>query len=279
MQRKFKFLYSLLLLCSFIPKVYAFTYDMSIDIEKTSVSVGTETEIDISLSNVLETSKGIEFCSLDILFDDTIELISRIEVADNWNISTGKKYTFKAVSGVDDKDMRFTIPVKINDSGFVRLVDIVCYDDNTEVFLNDKHVSFVVAEDDKTQEENEDYLYNYDLLDVKFNEGTIDFNKDITKYDMKVTDFEDLEIFPEVGEDVKAYNISKLSDENGNRVIISMNSDSDSGDLLKKYTINVSETINEDIKKDNTYIPIFILVLLVLILINLIRIIRNRKRK
>ena len=72
--KKINYLFLLLLLVVFAPKVYAFTYDLDMVVDNTIVSEGTVKNIKVKLKNVQGVSDGFGACSLAIKFDDGIVL-------------------------------------------------------------------------------------------------------------------------------------------------------------------------------------------------------------
>lgn len=275
-------LYVVLLFTLFLPKVYAFTYDINTEVSDTSVKLGTEIEIKVSLSNIQGTDDGISFCSLNMLFEENVLLNSKIETIGSWSMTTGKVYLFNTSESIINDSEMFIIPVKVDGEGTVKLVDIVCSDGKSDAILNDKSLSFTIDNDDidevnDSEQDSDDLVVssNCDLSDIKLSEGTIDFDSSITEYSLKVTSFDNLVIEPELADNDSSFVIEK----NDNNVVITVTA---KDGTRKQYTILVSEVSSSELKKDNIgnnmYIPIFIVIICVLILINLIRIIKNRKK-
>ena len=294
--KKIKFIYVLLLFTVFIPKVYAFTYDVSTSIDSTSVKSGTVKEIKVSLSNVQGTSDGIASCSLNVTFDSSILLNSKIRTLSGWTMTTGKFYLFDTGSAVTDSSEMFVIPVKVNGAGSVKLVDIVCSDGVTEVIGTNKEVRFTIS--DNTSENNNNQnnnnkdsnddgdvevgdSSNCDLANIELSEGTIEFDPNVTEYSVKVDNIDDLEINPIIANNRASMFVDRNINEDGsNSFVITVNAPDGSS---KVYTIYVESakgtTDNSDDKSGFNFTPIFIGIICVLVLINVIRIIISSRKK
>lgn len=294
--KKIKFIYVLLLFTVFIPKVYAFTYDVSTSIDSTSVKSGTVKEIKVSLSNVQGTSDGIASCSLNVTFDSNILLNSKIRTLSGWTMTTGKFYLFDTGSAVTDSSEMFVIPVKVNGAGSVKLVDIVCSDGVTEVIGTNKEVRFTIS--DNTSENNNNQnnnnkdsnddgdvevgdSSNCDLANIELSEGTIEFDPNVTEYSVKVDNIDDLEINPIIANNRASMFVDRNINEDGsNSFVITVNAPDGSS---KVYTIYVESatgtTDNSDDKSGFNFTSIFIGIICVLVLINVIRIIISSRKK
>lgn len=281
---KKKWMFGWMLLVLFVPKVSALTFEVKTGVDDTSVESGTVSEIRVSLENIQETDDGIASCSLDIQFDSNILLDSKVRSLGSWTMTTGNFYLFDSGEFFKDRSDLFIIPVKINGEGSVKLIDIMCSDGNTETEINDKVINFTIND---TEEENNDEDINVDeevikdsncdLSEINLSEGTIEFNSDITEYELKVTNFDDLKVDPVLSSDKASYSIEKNESK---QIIITVVAE----DTTKKtYTLYVEEVLTGELNKasnnNRKYVPIFIGIICILILINIIRIIVNMKKK
>lgn len=274
--RRLYYLFCLLVFSIFVPKVYAFTYNIETIVSSLDVEIGTETEIKVRLENIQGTDNGIKSCSLNLGFDNNVLLSSRVKTFDNWEFITGKNYTFKAVERVLDNTDLFVIPVKINGDASVSLTNINCSDGNDISELDDISIDFTTFSSGNTLEEN-----NCDLLNIKLSEGNINFNSKITEYYITVSSFDDLVVEPILVNDKATYSIEKTEDK---EIIIRVVA---SSGISKEYKILVNEVDDLEVNdkeeeltnnSNNDYTFIFVGIIFILILINVLRIVKNRKR-
>lgn len=290
--KKINYLCGLLLFVLYIPRVYAFTYEVQTSVSNLEMSSGTETEIRVSLKNIKGTSDGIASCSLNIEFDNSILLNSKVRTLGGWTLTTGKVYLFDTGNFALNDTEVFIIPVKVNGSGAVKLTNIECSDGNTIEKVQNKIVSFVVVENNSNNSNTDNNIggnnVNVDndnkedgqlvkssdcnLSNIILSEGTIEFDSDVTEYEIMVTDYDSLIIEPVLANNKSTFVMEKTDDY---KVIIKVNAEDGT---YKEYTVFVvenSENKKELEKKDNNYVPIFIGIICVLVLINIIRIIKN----
>lgn len=121
-----------------------------------------------------------------------------------------------------------------------------------------------------------------DLSNIILSDGEIQFDPNVTEYNITVSDFDKLKITPIKKSDKVQYILDKnIVQNNGiNTVFITVISENGSS---KIYTIYVTEKDTDNINidnndKDNTYVPIFIVIIFILVIINIIRIIKNKKK-
>lgn len=307
--KKIKYLYFILLFTLFIPKVYAFTYELQTSVDNTLVSAGTVKEIKVSLNNIQGTDDGIMSCSLNIQFDSNILLDSQVRTLESWTMTTGKMYLFDTGNAVMNNSSMFIIPVKVNGVGAVKLVDIVCSDGNTNASVNDKTINFTILTNNEennnqgsgtnnnnnngsnnNQENSTDDAdnsgdvvidgSNCDLTNITLSEGTIQFDSSVTEYSIKVSSIDNLEVTPVLADSSASYTVERNISEDGSSFVITVNSmDGNS----KVYTLYVTEDASandtqNDNKKGNNYTPIFIGIICVLVLVNILRIIKSKKK-
>lgn len=140
----YKYLFSLLVLTLFIPRVYAFTYEIDASGYNTSVSVGQKQEITVSIKNIQGDTSGVGACSMNISFDSNISLDSRIRTLNTWSMTTGNFYMFDNGNMILEDSSIFVIPVKVNGEGSVKLTNIKCSDGVTNVNTSDKNIAFTI---------------------------------------------------------------------------------------------------------------------------------------
>ena len=280
MKKKINYFYVLLLFILFIPKVYAFTYEVETSVSNLKFTLGTETEIRVSLKNITGTNVGISMCSLNIEFDDNILLSSMVRTLGSWTLTTGKTYLFNTSNFALNDTELFVIPVKVNGAGSVKLTNIECFDGNTREKISNKVVNFVTVENnssnniegdiDSSEQSVKDT--DCDLSDILLNEGVIDFDPDVTEYDVVVSDYDSLIIEPVLANSDSTFELEKTDDY---KVIIRVIGNNEN---FKDYTLFVTENINDGLVEDNSkfnYVPIFIGLICVLVSINIIRVVRN----
>lgn len=290
----------ILLFALFIPKVYAFTYDIGTNVENTSNDDKTLYEIKVSLKDVVGSDYGIGSCNLNILFHGDVKLESSVRSLESWTLTTGKFYLLDTGNPVKKSSDMLIIPVKVTGVGNVELSDIECFDDMTSVVIDNKIINLKYEEevidkpngnsnssnnnhsgnnsnnDNSNDGENDIKNSNADLSDIILSDGNIVFDSSITEYYIDVTDFDSLTIEPvSVSSDV-VINI----DKGDGKVVINVEAEDGTE---KIYTIFVNENLNHDTltedDSNNKYIPIFIGIIVILVLINIFRIINNKKNK
>ncbi|MBQ2872827.1 MAG: hypothetical protein IJE89_02385 [Bacilli bacterium] len=306
MKNKFKFLLVLLVSIVFTPKVYAsFTYDIEMDVDSTSVKKGSVTEIKVSLDNIQGDNDGIVTCSMNIFFDSNILLDSKIRTLNSWTMTTGNFYMFDTGDFVFDRTEMFIIPVKVNGNGSVKLFDIVCSDAVVEEITSDKSIEFTILandkennnqgnntsqnDDNKTEDNNMDGGNKLDTKDSNANlsniilsEGTIEFDSNVTEYEIEVTDFDKLEVTPIIESDTAHSIIDRNISEEDKSIVITVAAEN--GDS-KTYRITVKEKTlandynsNDKEKNNKSYVPIFIGIICILVIINIVRVVKSKQK-
>ena len=286
--KKFRYIFVISLFILFIPRVYAFSYDIN-TIPDISVEKGTALEVNVSIDNIKDTTDGVSVCSMNILFDKNIVLESSIRTLGNWSMTTGSMYLFDTGSPILTNSNIFTIPVVVNGEGSIQLNNILCSDGIEEVEVSNKKINFYILDEvnndnqnnsNNTTGDNGDELEtsNCNLSDIELSEGTIEFDPNVTEYEVEVADFDQFRVTPKLEDSTSSYVIDRNITDDGGNVVITVNGDN--GDF-KTYVIyvSVSDTITEDPPKENNYIPIFIGIIVLLVLINVIRIVKNVKKK
>lgn len=295
--KKVKYILILCLFTCFVPKVYALSYDIKMNSE-TLVKVGTKKDIDVSILDVKDTSDGISACTMSILFDKNIELESSPRTLGSWSMTTGSVYLFDTGSPVTDKSDMVKIPVVVKGIGSVQLKDIVCSDGVEEVEIEDKIITFSIEKEEvnpgndnskpnenpsdkpnnNKQENNnqeEEIISNCNLSSIELSEGTIEFDPNITEYEVEISNFDNFKVYPTLeDENAATYIIDKNVTSDGGNVVITVSDAEGENKIYTIHTIVEKSNIEEPVKKNN-YIPIFIAIIVVLLLINVIRIVKN----
>lgn len=288
----------------FIPRVYAFSYDININGDTSSVKVGTKKELKVSINNIQDTTDGVVTCSMNILFDKNIALDSSIKTLNSWSMMTGDMYLFDTGSPVFDSSEMFTIPVKVNGDGTIKLNNIVCSDGVEEIEISNKQFSLTVKNENVQESDDEDKKDNNDnrqdndteqeennndedtnimdsncnLKELTISEGVIEFDPNVTEYEVKITNFDEFEVNPVLESISASYLIDKNLDGNKGNIVITVKAKDGSFKIYTIYT-TISKDSTSDTKKGNNYVPIFIGIICVLVLINIFRIVGNMKRK
>jgi hypothetical protein len=284
----------LLLFVLFVPKVYAFTYEMDMNVDKTSVSKDSVKEITVSLKNIKDTSDGIMACSLDLKLSDGMVIEPDVRTLNNWSMTKQNIYLFDTGTPILNESKMFIIPVKVSKDGMVELTNIKCSDGVSNSYIENQSVKFTILKEstnvnnkvDNNNNENgknetgsnDPGETNCNLSNIELSEGVIEFDSEITEYSVKVKDFDTFEVNPILESANAEFIIDKnLGTNNKHSVVITVNSQS--GDT-KVYTIYVEEIVEEQFvpKKNNNYVPIFIVIICLLVLINVLRIVKNKNK-
>lgn len=289
--KKFRFISVLLLFTVFIPKVYAFTYDLETTAGVSMVAKGTVKQIKVSLKEVQGVVDGFGACTVKISFDEGLSLNGNVKASNGWTVLPGNIYSFDTSESFVSNAEMFVIPVKINNAGSVKLTNIECSDGETKEAISDKIISFTVSEKNSENSsenvsENDDIVVEEDALstnisEIILSEGDIDFDPDVTEYTVTVSDFEKLDVSVVLESSSSSYDIKKNIDGEDKNIIIKVVSIDESS---KVYTIKVLEegALNKDSDissgNNNDYVPIFIGIICILVLVNIFRIVRNRKK-
>ena len=114
---------------------------------------------------------------------------------------------------------------------------------------------------------------NCNLSNIILSDGIIEFDSNVTEYEIDIDNINDLDIDVELESDKASYEIIR----NDNSIVIEVRAEDGS---KKTYTIYVNNSKEEiDNKNSQIYVPIFIGIICILVLINIIRIVRNMKNK
>lgn len=287
--KKIKFIFVIGLFGLFIPRAYALSYDVntSTDVE---VKKGTSIGVNVSIGNIKDTTDGISACTMNISFDKNIALESSPRTLGNWTMTTGSKYLFDTGSPVIDKSDIVIIPVKVNGDGYVKLSDIVCSDGVDEVKVEDRTINFYIEEekennkpsdnkdnDDKTEDDED--VSNCNLSSIELSEGTIEFDPNVTEYEVNIRNFDDFRVTPKLEDSTSSYVVDKLVTDDGGTVVITVNGADGNFKTYTIYTIVEDTDVTSDEPSKFNYVPIFIGIIVLLVLVNVIRIIKNNKKK
>lgn len=301
---RYLLLYGLLTLC--IPKVYALNFDISAASDVV-VKSGEKVEIAVGIDNVTGTTDGISVCSMNILFDENIELESTIRTLNSWTMTKGSIYLFDTGSPVLNKSDIFIIPVIVRGEGSIKLSNILCADIEEEVSISDKEIIFsikkeenktevnegnnnkpsgstgnnnVTGTDENNQDDSDDIKSNCNLSNIELSEGSIDFEPNVTEYEVKIKDFKNFKVTPKLEDpESSSYVIDKNFTDDGGNVVITVNGTNGDVKIYTIYTELEDVNIKEKQPKKNNYVPIFVVIIAVLIIINLIRIIIKVSKK
>lgn len=293
---KIKYLCALLLFSAFIPRVYAFTYNIGTSVDTTSVTKGTAKSIKVILKDVQGVVGSLGACSMNVEFTGGVSLNGDVKSSNGWSLMSGDFYTLDTSNSFVSNSEMFVIPVKINDAGSVRLTNIKCSDGETNVTTSDKEVRFTILTNNNTNNNNSvnenknnkpskdddvgDVIIDTDncnLVDIELSEGEIDFDPDVTEYNIVVSDFDVLEVQPVLGGSAASYTVDKNIIGEEKTVVIVVTAENGES---KTYTIYVNEVGNtsngNDKKHDYTFV--FVGIICILILINIYRIVKNKKK-
>lgn len=304
--KKNKYLCLLLLFSIFIPKVYAFTYNVETSVDGTSVKKGTTKSVKVILQDVQGVVGNLGACSMNIELTGGVTLNGDIRSSNGWNLMKGDFYAFDTSNSFASDSEMFEIPVKINDAGSIMLTNIKCSDGETNVTIGNKEVKFTISTNNVNNDNNNsnknDYKNDgikdnagdtepgdstidtdsYNMVNIELSEGEIDFDPNITEYGIVVSSFDKLEVQPVFEGSGASYSIDKNINGEEKTVVITVTSQN--GDS-KIYTIYVTEEgaesniSNEPKEKGkHNYTFVFIGIICILVLINVYRIVKNRKK-
>lgn len=291
---KIRLFFSLLLFTLFVPSVNALKYDISTSLVNASSSDKNLYDIKISLKSISDTDYGVAACSMDISFSEGIKLNGTIRTLGSWSMTVGDAYLFDSANPSLSNTEFIIIPVKVNSNGSITLSNISCSDGDNDVFIENKVIDLKYTSVGNTQgnnnnnnsnnnngsntntdndNNNQDVVLdsNCDLSNIILSQGIIEFDSNITEYEINIDDINKLDIDVELASDMASYEIIKKD----NNIVIEVTAEDGS---QKIYTIYVSSNEEEkDDKNNQIYVPIFIGIICVLVLINIFRIVRNMK--
>jgi len=294
---KFKIFFGILLFSLFIPSVNALKYDIGTSLVNTSSSDKNLYDIKISLKGINDTDYGVAACSMNISLSEEIKLNGTIRTLGNWSMTVGDVYLFDTVNPVLNNTEFLIIPVKVNSNGTVTLSNVSCSDGDSDVFIENKVIDLKYTsvnnaqgdnnnnqnnnqngnngsntnKDDEDKDDNVVLDSNCDLSNIILSQGTIDFDSNVTEYEVDIDDINKLDIDVELASDKASYEIIRKD----NSIVIEVTAEDGS---KKIYTIYVSSNEEEKNDKNNQiYVPIFIGIICILVLINIFRIVRNMK--
>lgn len=269
-----KYFLGILIFMLFIPKVYAFTYELDVVVPDVELKVGTELSVKVGLKNIEGTDVGINTCSLNIEFDNNILLNSSIKTLDNWKLTTGKVYLFNSSTSVKEESNLFTIPIKVNDSGSIKLINVECSDGNDTYKIDEEIINFELV-NEQWEDLNKEEDNSCSLSNIVLSEGSINFQKNIVNYYLEVSSLENLVVQPILVDDESVYDIQKIDN---NKIVIEVVNENI---CSEKYTIFINQINNmgDNLEKDNNkYVPIFISIICILVIINILRIVINKRK-
>lgn len=280
--KKNRYIFALIAFCLFMPSVYAFTFDMGMDVESVNVTKGSLSEITVSLKELNGVSSEIGACSLRIEYTTGVESSGDVKSLNGWAlISANGIYQFDTGNSFVSDSKIFSIPVKINDSGSVKLTNIECSDGVTKEKIADKSIDFTATDassNNNSEVENDEIVEK--KLEITLTEGSIDFDPLVFEYTVEVRDVDNFDVVVNLGDNDDSYSVERNISEVEKNLVISVIGKDES---VKLYKINLIEdnSIGEeniDNSKNNKYVPIFIGIICLLVLINVFRIIKNLKK-
>ena len=302
-----KLIYGLILFAMFLPRVYAFTFDFDISHGNTVVNKGTVDEINVTLKNIQGLSDSLCVCYLYISLDGGVALNGSVKSGAGWEMMSSDVYLFNTTESFINGAKMFSIPIKVNDAGSLKISNIKCSDGENESSISDRFINYSIKEnnnnsekpnnsndskptvdnpsvDNKPNNDNkEDEVIELDgtVTDIVLSEGSINFASDVYEYNVEVSDFTQLNVTVEYTGSV-SYTIDKLN-ENGNKfIVISIGEDG-----AKSYRINVNEltdnsTVFEPLEEknddNNNVTLIFMIIIGILVLLNIFRVARKFRK-
>lgn len=300
-----------------IVPIYALSFKMEPSFNSMIVSDGDTVKVDVYLNDILDTASGISACALKITADDGIKINDEIKTYGNWQGMRGSKgYSFDTTDVVLTNTKIFTISVTVNQSGSVKLTDIVCTDiDDVQNNADNKVITFAIenkassssqassskqpaasssskpsvsnqsssSQSSSSLTNNETNVYLKDLIVTG---GIINFNKEIFEYNIIVDDYDNVSVKCVVeleGSDTCSVSES-LEEDLKNFVVTVWNKDGKSQKYILYMTKNLlpesssGNTINPIVTEKKDYSFIFIVIIIILVLVNVGRICYNYSR-
>lgn len=302
---KIKIFFGILLFTLFVPSVNALKYDISTSLVNASSSDKKLYDIKISLKSISDTDYGVAACSMDISFSEEIKLNGTIRTLGNWSMTVGDVYLFDTVNPVLNNTEFLIIPVKVNSNGTVTLSNVSCSDGDSDVFIENKVIDLKYTsvnnaqgdnnnnqnnnqngnnnqdgnngsntnKDDEDKDDNVVLDSNCDLSNIILSQGTIDFDSNVTEYEVDIDDINKLDIDVELASDKASYEIIRKD----NSIVIEVTAEDGSKKIYTIYVSSDKEEVNE--KNNKIYVPIFIGIICILVLINIFRVVKNMKNK
>jgi len=261
----------ILLLMSFNSKVYAFTYEVSVDIGSglTSVSAGSTQNISINIENIHDVNKGVMYCDFEIHTTGGVELNAFVQPSNEWSIINNGFYALKAKSPIIKDTEMVNFPIKVNSAGTLSVIGIKCYDGtNSIVSVADIYTKFTIDTDKNTNDNEElissDYISGFKLSEV-FSRNKIKFNPNIKTYEIEIGDFENLLITPILKDDTMRYSVIK-EDEGKKVAYVIITALDGSRDIYTIYMTENSFLRFLNIISDNIIIILLVICVLLLII-------------
>lgn len=282
---KIKYLFSILLFTLFIPSVNALQYNIDVNVTNNKNFY----ELKVSLINIKDTDYGVGSCFMHISLSGDASFNGNVRTLGGWSMISGDGYVFETAKPALENTDFMVIPVKVNKNGVVTLSNLYCSDGNDDVFIENKVINLKYESSSNNnqsnnnqnnvtdQNNNKDNIVldsNCDLSNIILNKGIIEFDPNVTEYEIEIDDIDSLDVDVELSSNNSTFDIIKKE----NSIVIEVTAEDSS---KKIYTIyvksNKEDTVN---KKDNQiYVPIFIGIICILVLINIIRIVRNMTKK
>lgn len=170
------YVFVVLVLCLFLPKVNALTYDIKTKLTNVD-TLDNSYNITVSLDNISGTDYGIGACSLELDYSSGVVLNGEVKTTDSWTMTNGEIYVFDTGNPVKTNDDFLVIPVKVTKDGYIELKNIKCSDDSDEVSIANKKVNIKYnSNSDNNNNNNNDNDNDNNNGDDKINSGNGDNN-------------------------------------------------------------------------------------------------------
>lgn len=295
-----------LLVMLFVPKVYAFSYELGTELVIKSSGDNSLQDIRVSLKDVQGSDYGIASCTLNIKFSGDVNLNKEVRSLGSWTLTKGKFYLLDTGVGIKKNSDLLIIPVKVSGKGNVNIVDIECFDDQSSKKIKDKVINLTYSKNSNDVDNNNTSNNlnnnnnnnnmssdsgnnevnvkdsNCDLSDIILSDGNINFDSSVTEYYIDVDNLDDLVVTPKLVSSKAEFTIIK----DDSKILIDVIAEDGS---KKAYTIFVDNNVENDTVSDekinkkeeskNDYTFIFIGIICVLVIINIVRIVVNKRRE
>ena len=222
MKKVLKIIICLLFLSSL--KVNASSFSMNLSSSNTSVKVGEEVNVSISLNNISDIPNGLNACQATLTSSG---LSINSVIGNGWNVTSGNILIMDSSNSVTSSGTIATIKATVNSGGSITISNIMCSDGENEYNAGSKTINFTIKEEFQNNNTNtqtttkrvettkittvakkNSLLKSLIIKDVEF-----EFNKNIYEYTVEVNNNIDKLVLNYETEETNA-KVEKVGEEN-----------------------------------------------------------------
>ena len=265
----------------FIPSVNALKYDVDVKVTNKKNLY----ELKLTLINISDTDYGVGSCFMNISLSGNNSINGNVRTLNGWSMLSGTGYVFDTGSPALKNTDFAIIPIKVNSNGVVTLSNFYCSDGKEDVFVENKIINLKFDSSLENQGNNDDaddviLDSNCDLSNIILNKGNIEFDSNVTDYEIEVDNINSLVVDVVLSSDSAKYDVKKNKDN----VVINVTAEDGSEKTYIIYVKNSEKDVNNvnnvnNVNKNQIYVPIFIGIMCVLVLINIVRVVNNMRKK